>query len=155
MLTGAICACAICCVCCCCLLLQSELVKAQEEAGALREGSSDLASLQAQLAAAQEEASGLRNNSEEVEYLQAQLRRTLRQVVELQRQVRAPLAGEGRGSLGSGLCLGSCDVMQQHVERHAAGIGRVLCAGGGAGGLSVFCHLPVRTGPAAAAGALL
>lgn len=53
----------------------------------LHEGSSDVASLQAQLAAAQEEASGLRNNSEEVEYLQAQLRRTLRQVVELQRQV--------------------------------------------------------------------
>lgn len=147
------CACAVCRVCCCCcLLLQSELVKAQEEAGALREGSSDLASLQAQLAAAQEEASGLRNNSEEVEYLQAQLRRTLRQVVELQRQVRVPLAGEGRGSLGSGLCLGSCDV---YIERHAAGIGRVLCAGGGAGGLSVLCHLPVRTGPAAAAGALL
>lgn len=62
-------------------------MKAQEEAAALREGSSDLASLQVQLAAAQEEASGLRNNSEEVEYLQAQLRRTLRQVVELQRQV--------------------------------------------------------------------
>lgn len=98
------CACAVCHVCCCCcLLLQSELVKAQEEAGALREGNSDLASLQAQLAAAQEEACGLRNNSEEVEYLQAQLRRTLRQVVELQRQVRTPLAGGGRGLLGSGL----------------------------------------------------
>jgi prefoldin subunit 5 len=67
---------------------QADLVKAQEDAAALREGSSDVASLQAQLAAAQEEASGLRNNSEEVEYLQAQLRRTLRQVVELQRQVR-------------------------------------------------------------------
>lgn len=71
--------------------LQADLVKTQEEAAALREGSSDVASLQAQLAAAQEEATGLRNNSEEVEYLQAQLRRTLRQVVELQRQVRAEL----------------------------------------------------------------
>lgn len=71
-----------------CVCTQADLVKAQEDAAALHEGSSDVASLQAQLAAAQEEASGLRNNSEEVEYLQAQLRRTLRQVVELQRQVR-------------------------------------------------------------------
>jgi uncharacterized protein YPO0396 len=69
---------------------QAELAKAQEEAASLRDGSSDVATLKEQLAAVQEEATGLRNNSEEVEYLQAQLRRTLRQVVELQRQVRMP-----------------------------------------------------------------
>lgn len=152
------CACAVCCVCCCCccLLLQSELVKAQEEAGALREGSSDLVSLQAQLAAAQEEASVRRDNSEEVEYLQAQLRRTLRQVVELQRQVRVRAAGWRKGSLGTGLCAESCDMLRsmqqalaeccvQAVER----IERVLLSC-----WLLLVHL-VRTGPAAAEGAFL
>lgn len=60
----------------------------QEELAALKQGTGELAALQAQLAAAKEEAAGRGSDSEEVDYLQGQLRRTLRQVVELQRQVR-------------------------------------------------------------------
>lgn len=72
-----------------CLHRQVELSQLQEEAASLRASRGEVAALQVQLAAAQEEAAGLRNSSEEMEYLQAQLRRTLRQVVELQHQVRA------------------------------------------------------------------
>jgi flagellar motor switch/type III secretory pathway protein FliN len=87
--------------------LQAELGRVQQELASLKEGAGELAAMQAQLAAANKEASGLRNDSEEVEYLQAQLRRTLRQVVELQRQVRV-----------TGCVLWRC----QHVTAVTAGV---------------------------------
>jgi hypothetical protein len=126
---------------CTALLVQAELVKAQEEAAALREGSSDVVTLQAQLAAAQEEASGLRSNSEEVEYLQAQLRRTLRQVVELQRQVGP---GEGGGRVGLDVEW-LCGLQLVNACGSACDIGAPC----------VCCDVLCCAGAAAAAGALL